>query len=114
MVNFIVVLIVTTISLLIIARIPALGVEIDSTGTAVVAALVFGILNALVKPVLTFLSLPLIFITFGIFFLIINAIIFAIAAWLIDGFRLRNGFVSAIIGSIILSILNTIILAIVQ
>jgi putative membrane protein len=58
-----------------------------------------------------FLAFPITFLTLGLFALIINALLFALAASLIDGFRLKNGFLCALIGSILLSILNGLIFA---
>jgi putative membrane protein len=108
MTAFIITAIVTAISLLIISKLP-LGIEIDGIWKAVVAAVVFGILNAFVKPILFWLTLPITIITVGIFALVLNAIIFAITAWLVDGFELRGGFLSAILGTIALSIINGLI-----
>ncbi|MBW4552395.1 MAG: phage holin family protein [Aphanocapsa sp. GSE-SYN-MK-11-07L] len=108
MTAFIITAIVTAISLLIISKLP-LGIEIDSIWKAVVAAVVFGVLNAFVKPILFWLTLPITIITVGIFALVLNAIIFAITAWLVDGFELRGGFLSAIFGTIALSIINGLI-----
>jgi putative membrane protein len=102
---------VTTVSFLIISRLP-LGIEIDSFGKAAIAAAVFGILNALLLPILTFFTFPFILLTLGLFFFILNAIIFALAAYLVEGFRLRWGFWSALIGSIALAIINSIFLSI--
>ena len=99
---------VTTVSFLIISRLP-IGVEIDSFGKAAISAAVFGILNAIVRPILGFFTFPLIFLTFGLFLFVLNAIIFSLAAWLVTGFRLRSGFWSALIGSIALSAINSII-----
>ncbi len=99
---------ITAISLLIIAQLP-IGVEVDDFGKALVAAIVFGILNALVKPILVFFSIPLTILTLGIFLLIVNAIIFGLAAALVSGFRLRYGFWSALFGSICLSFVNGIL-----
>jgi len=107
MTNFIVVWLVTTISLLIITRLP-LGIEVRDFGTAVVAGLVLGLLNALLRPVLGFFFFPLTFLTLGLFSIVLNAIVFWIAAGLVDGFRLTGGTVSALIGPIILGILNAI------
>ena len=100
--------IVTTISFLIISRLP-IGVEIDSLGKAAISAAVFGILNALLRPVLGFFTFPLIIVTLGLFLFVLNAIIFGLAAWLVPGFRLRWGIWSALIGSIALSIINSLI-----
>ncbi|MBW4648471.1 MAG: phage holin family protein [Kastovskya adunca ATA6-11-RM4] len=100
--------IVTTISFLIISRLP-IGVEIDSIGKAIISAAVFGILNALLRPILGFFTFPLIILTLGLFLFVLNAIIFGLAAWLVPGFRLRWGIWSALIGSIALSVINSII-----
>jgi putative membrane protein len=99
---------VTTISFLIISRLP-IGVEIDSFGKAAISAAVFGILNALLRPILGFFTFPFIILTLGLFLFVLNAIIFGLAAWLVPGFRLRWGFWSALIGSIALSIINSLI-----
>lgn len=99
---------VTTLSLLIISNLP-LGIEIRNFRTAIVAALVLGLLNALLLPILQFLAFPLTFLTLGLFSLIVNAAVFALAARLVDGFHLRDGFLSAFIGSIVVSLFNWIL-----
>lgn len=99
---------VTTVSFLIISRLP-IGVEIDSLGKAAISAAVFGILNAILRPILGFFTFPLIILTLGFFLFVLNAIIFGLAAWLVPGFRLRWGVWSALIGSIAISIINSII-----
>lgn len=101
---------VTTISFLIIARLP-IGVELDNFGKAALSAAVFGILNSLLRPILIFFGFPFIVITLGLFLFVLNAIIFAIAAAIVNGFRLRYGFWSALLGSIALSIVNSILLS---
>lgn len=108
LISFLITVLVTAISLLIISKLP-LGIEVDSFGKAVIAGLVFGLLNALIRPVLTFLSLPLIIISLGLFYFILNAIIFALAAKLVEGFRLRWGIWSALLGAFVLSILNSVL-----
>ncbi len=108
MMGIIITWLVTTVSFLIISRLP-IGVEIDSFGKAAVSAAVFGILNAVLRPVLAFFSFPLIILTFGLFVFVVNAIVFSLAAWLVSGFRLRSGFWSALFGSIALSVVNSII-----
>ncbi len=108
MIPFLVTLLVTAVSLLIISKLPT-GVEIDSIQKALISALVFGILNAVLRPILSFISTPITFLTFGLFTVIINAIIFGLAAALVTGFRLRWGFWSALIGSFALGVINSII-----
>jgi putative membrane protein len=108
MVALLITWLVTAVSLFIISKLP-IGVEIDSFGKALFSAVVFGILNALIRPVLAFFAFPLTIITFGLFALVINAIIFGLAAALVTGFRLRWGFWSALIGSFALGVINSII-----
>lgn len=101
---------VTSISLFIIAQLsPVTGVEIDGFKKALMSAAVFGILNALVRPVFAFVSAPITWLTFGMFSLVINAIIFGLAAWVVTGFRLRWGIWSALIGSVALGVINSLI-----
>lgn len=99
---------ITTISFLIISKIP-IGIEIDSFKKAAISAAVFGILNALLRPLLGFLTFPIVFLTFGLFAFVLNAIIFGLAAYLVEGFRLRWGLWSALIGSIALGIVNSLL-----
>ncbi len=112
MVGIIITWLVTSISFLIIAKLP-IGVQVDSFGKALISAAVFGILNAILLPILTIFTFPFILITLGLFFFVLNAIIFAIAAAIVPGFSLRWGIWSALIGSIALSVINTILLRIV-
>ncbi|WP_293044815.1 phage holin family protein [Moorena sp. SIO1F2] len=99
---------VTAVSLLIISKLPT-GVEIDSFEKALVSAVVFGILNALLKTILDVLALPITILTLGVFAVVVNAIIFGLAAAWVTGFRLRWGFWSALIGSIALGFVNSLI-----
>ena len=108
MLPLLVTLLVTAVSLLIISKLPT-GVEIDSFGKALLSAVVFGILNALLRPILSLIALPITLLTFGLFALIINAVIFGLAAALVAGFRLRWGFWSALIGSFALGVINSLI-----
>ncbi len=101
-------LVVTTVALLIISKLPT-GVEIDSVQKGFIAAVVFGILNAILHPILSFIALPLTFLTFGLFSLVVNGVIFGLSAFLVQGFRLRWGFWSALIGAFALSVINSII-----
>lgn len=100
--------IVTAVSLFIISKLP-LGIEIVSFKVALISAAVFGVLNALIGPILRFFAFPLTFITFGLFAIVVNAIIFGLAAWLVSGFRLRWGFWSALIGAVLLGIINSLL-----
>lgn len=108
LVSLLIAWIVTSISLFLISKLPT-GVEIDSFGKALWSAAIFGLVNALIGPVLRLLALPLTFITFGLFAVVVNAVIFGIAAWLVTGFRLRWGFWSALIGAVALGLINSLI-----
>ncbi len=84
------------------------GVHVASTGTLLLAALVLGLVNALVRPVLFILTLPITIITLGLFYLVVNGIAFALTAALVPGFTVR-GFGSAILGALVVSVVSWII-----
>ena len=104
-VSLVIAWLVTSVSFFIISKLP-IGVDIDSFGKAMVSAAVFGLLNALVRPIFMLFAFPAVLITFGLFMIVINAAIFGLAAWLVDGFRLRWGIWSALLGAITLSFIN--------
>lgn len=81
------------------------GIVIHSTGTLLFAAVVLGILNGVVRPVLFFLTLPLTIITLGIFVLVLNAAMFGLAAAFFSGFEV-TGFWAALGGAIIVSLIS--------
>jgi putative membrane protein len=84
------------------------GVSIASFGTAMVAALVLGLLNTIVRPLLVLLTLPVTLLTLGLFLFVINALMFWAAAGVLDGFHVA-GFVAALIGSLIYSLCGMVI-----
>lgn len=110
--EWLIIWLVTAVSLLIISRIELFGIEIENFGTALIVAVVLGLLNAVLRPVLNFFSLPLLWLTFGLFSVVVNAAVFGVAAAVVNGFELRRGCLSALIGPVLLSLLNSIILAI--
>ncbi len=79
------------------------GVRIAQWETLVVAALVLGFLNAFLRPVLQLLALPVTVITFGLFALVVNGLVFYLASWLVAGFVVA-GFGSAFLGALVYSI----------
>jgi putative membrane protein len=81
------------------------GVVVSSVQSLLIAALVLGLVNALVRPVLTILTLPITIITLGLFYLVVNGAAFALAASLVPGFELA-GFGSAILGALLVSIVS--------
>lgn len=81
------------------------GVVVDEFLTAMVVTVVLGFLNAILKPILIFLTLPINILTLGLFTLIINAVVILLASSLVPDFRVE-GLVAAIIFSVILSVVN--------
>jgi putative membrane protein len=84
------------------------GVEVSGFGAAMWAALFIGLLNALVRPVLFVLTLPITVLTLGLFFFVLNAAMFYAASGVIDGFAVRS-FGAALIGSIMYSVAGVVI-----
>jgi putative membrane protein len=84
------------------------GVEVKSFGAAMIAALVIGLFNALLRPILVLLTLPVTLLTVGLFLFVINAVLFYAAASVLDGFNV-SGFVAALIGSLIYSLCGMVI-----
>ncbi len=84
------------------------GVTVTSFGAAMVAALVLGLLNTLVRPLLVALTFPVTLVTLGLFLFVINALMFWSAARLLGGFEVR-GFAAALVGSIIYSLCGMVI-----
>jgi len=79
------------------------GITITGTGSLIVSALLLGLVNAVIRPVILILTLPLTVITLGFFVLIVNGISLGIAAWLVPGFHIA-GLWSATIGAIIVGL----------
>ena len=83
------------------------GIVMRSFGTAIVAALVLGLVNAFIKPIICLLSLPLTILTLGLFSLVINALMLLLASSLMGGRFYIDGFATAFLAAILLSLLNT-------
>ena len=83
------------------------GVSIHGTGTFILAALLLGIVNAVVRPIALILTLPLTIVTLGLFLFVLNAAMFGLVAALLGNFSVA-GFWSALFGAIIVSITSTI------
>ena len=84
------------------------GVEVRSFGAAMIAAFVIGLLNTVVRPLLVVLTLPVTVLTVGLFIFVINALMFWLAAELLDDFVVQ-GFVAALLGSLMYSVLGMVI-----
>lgn len=101
----IVVWILNAVSLLAVAYILP-GINLASFWSAMLAALVLGLLNTLVKPLLILLTLPITIVTMGLFLLVLNALVFWLAGSMFRGFQV-NGFWWAVAGAILYSIIST-------
>ena len=84
------------------------GVEVKSFSAALIAALVIGLFNAVLRPVLVILTLPVTIVTVGLFLFVINALMFWAAAGVLDGFYVR-GFGAALLGSLLYSVIGLVI-----
>lgn len=99
--------VLSALSLMVVAHLVP-GFTVRSFGSALLAALVIGLVNATVGIVLKILTFPLTILTFGLFLLVINALMIMLASSMLDGFHV-SGFWPAFFGSIVLSILNAIL-----
>ena len=80
------------------------GIAVAGFGTALVAALVLGLVNALIRPVLVVLTLPITLVTLGLFILVINALMFGLVAYFVESFTV-NGFGSALLGALVYAVI---------
>lgn len=81
------------------------GIQITGFKAALLASLVIGIVNVLVRPIFVIITIPITILTLGLFIFIINALLFLLVARLVPGFEV-DGFLSAFLGSILLSIIS--------
>lgn len=81
------------------------GIEVNSFLSAMLACVIIALINAFIKPVIEFISLPINFLTVGLFSFVINALLLMLAAWLTPGLEV-DGFLSALLGSIVLSLFS--------
>ncbi len=99
--------ILNTLALIVTAKIVP-GFRIEDLGAAIFAAVVIGIINTFIKPVLLFLTFPITIITLGLFIFVINAIVLYIATAFVPGMKI-DSWLSAIGAAIVLSLVSTIL-----
>lgn len=87
------------------------SIQISDFGSAMLAALVIGLLNTLVRPLLVILTLPVTLLTLGLFYFVLNGLLFWWAGHMLDGFEV-DGFVSAVLGAILYSVIAWVLSAI--
>ncbi|HSL25087.1 MAG TPA: phage holin family protein [Acidimicrobiia bacterium] len=110
--NFVIKVLVNAAALWVAARIVP---GIDLTGDIwqiLLIALVFGLVNAFLKPLLKLLSLPVLIVTLGLFAIIINVILLAITAALMEGLTI-DGFLAALLGSLVISVVGAVLNAVI-
>lgn len=105
---FIVRFIINMVAILIIAYLFPKVIWVDGFWAALVAAFLLGIVNAILRPILVFFTLPLTLFTLGLFLLVINGLMLWLVAALVKGFHV-NGFWGAVFGSILISIVSWIL-----
>ncbi len=107
MINLIVRLIVSTIVVIFAGRVLQ-GFSVDSTQTAVIVAIVMGLLNTFIKPILVFFSLPITILTLGLFYFVINIMMVYLCSYLVDGFNVTS-VIAALLFSLGLSLAHAIV-----
>ena len=112
MIAFLVRVLVNTMAIALAASVIP-GVQLDGVVPALAAGLLLGFINALVRPVLLILTLPITFVTLGLFILVVNGACFWFVGWLIDGFRV-SGFWAALGGALVVSAVSWALTALVN
>ena len=102
---FIARVIITMVAILIIAYLFPGIMRVDGFGAALAAAFILGIINAIIRPILIFLTLPLTVVTFGFFLLILNGLLLGLVSFFVPGFYV-NGMGGGILGSILISVVS--------
>ncbi|MCV6631750.1 MAG: phage holin family protein [Flavobacteriaceae bacterium] len=110
--NYILKLLLTALAVVLLSKVLP-GVQVEGYTAAIWVALTLSILNVLVKPLLVLFTLPITVVTFGLFLLIINALIILLADKLLDGFAVSSIWI-AILFSVLLSILQSILFSILK
>ena len=107
MVEFIIHVLITAVLLVLVAKIVS-GIEVTDWGAAIFAAIVLGVVNAVIKPVLIILTIPITIVTLGLFLFVINALMLWLVSGIVRGVKIAS-FGYALVGSIVLSILNALV-----
>ena len=112
MMNLLIVWLVNTVSLIAVAYLMP-SIRVDNFTTALIAALVLGLVNAVIRPVLVLLTLPVTLLTLGLFILVINGLLFWFVGSFIKGFVVE-GFWAGFLGAIIYSLISWALSALVK
>jgi putative membrane protein len=112
MLEFFLHLLLTAGLLLLVAHLVR-GIRIEGWGPAILGAIMLGLVNAFVRPVMIVLTLPLTVLSFGLFLLVVNALMLRLVAALVPGIRVE-GFAPALFGSLVLTLLNLAVVSVVR
>ncbi len=111
--GFLIRILISAVAVYLAARfVPGISIS-GGIGTALVVAIVLGLLNAILKPILVLLTIPITIITLGLFYLVINVLMIYLTDSLVDGFAV-HGFISALLFSLVVSVISGLIDAIVN
>ncbi len=105
--NILITLILNALALLATAYIVP-GFKVESFTTAILAAIVLGVVNTFIKPILSLITAPLTIITLGLFSFVVNAVVLILVSAVVKGVTI-DGWVPAILGAIVLSVVSTIL-----
>ena len=106
-------MVANAVSILLISYLLPQVVSADGVMAALAAAFVLGLVNAVVRPLFVLLTLPVTVVTLGLFLLVINGMLLGLVSYIVPGFHV-NGFLGAVVGSILLSVVSWIITRVVQ
>jgi putative membrane protein len=103
---------VTNVAALWFAQFVIRGFDVESAGALIFGAIIFGAVNALIRPIIAIVSCPLTILTLGLFTLIVNTLMLALTAWIAglfdSGFHV-DGFIAAFLGALVISIVSTVL-----
>jgi putative membrane protein len=105
--RFLIALLLNAFALFITSQVVG-GFDINNIWVSIIAALIIGLVNTLLRPLLNFITAPINLLTLGLFSFIVNAIILYVSAWIVPGFEI-DGAGSAIMGAVVLAIVSTVL-----
>lgn len=106
--GFLIRLIITALGLWVADALLGDGIRFTETKALIVSALLLGLVNAVIRPILLILTLPLTVVTLGLFILVVNGISLALVAWLVPGFEI-TGLFAATVGALVVSLVSWVV-----
>ena len=110
---FVIRMVANAVAILLVGYLLPRVVTVDGVVAALTAAFVLGLVNAVVRPLFVLLTLPLTVVTLGAFLIVINGLLLVLVSYIVPGFHV-NGFLAAVVGSILLSAVSWILTRVVQ